>query len=79
MGLLSIKNIDLPLRVSYKKKARKCRTRRRVLRESISNRPSIINERKEFGHWEIDTVIGKQTKSCVLLTLDERLTHQRLL
>ena len=78
-GLLPIKNIDLPLRVSYKKKARKCRTRRRVLGESISNRPSIINERKEFGHWEIDTVIGKQTKSCVLLTLDERLTRQRFI
>ena len=62
LGLLPIKNIDLPLRVSYKKKAGKCRIRRRVFGKSISNRPNVINERKEFGHWEIDIVIGEQKK-----------------
>ena len=38
-----------------------------------------MNERTTFGHWEIDTVIGKKTKGePVLLTLTERLTRYQL-
>lgn len=33
--------------------------------------------RTAFGHWEIDTVIGKAHSSEVLLTLDERMTRKR--
>ena len=33
--------------------------------------------RKEFGHWEIDTVIGNEHSSEVLLTLDERMARKR--
>ena len=44
---------------------------------SIDERPEAINNRAEFGHWEIDTVIGKQETSAVLLTLDERTTRYR--
>lgn len=57
LALVKIKNIDLPLRVKIKRKSRKSRKNRRILGESIENRPSIINERKEFAHWEIDTVV----------------------
>jgi len=39
----------------------------------ISERPAAVERRKEFGHWEIDTVAGKGTKDCVL-TLVERTT-----
>ena len=44
---------------------------------SIDERPEAINNRVEFGHWEIDTVIGKQETAAVLLTLDERTTRYR--
>lgn len=37
----------------------------------ISERPELVNERKEFGHWEIDTVIGHGSKHC-LVTMVER-------
>lgn len=44
----------------------------------IPNRrtPEIVNFRTEFGHWEIDTVIGKKDENepCVL-TLVERMTR----
>ena len=30
-----------------------------------------VEKRKEFGHWEIDTVIGKRSKDQALLTLTE--------
>ncbi len=78
-GFMKVKNIDLPLRVKINKKVRKVRKNRRILGESIETRPNRINERKEFGHWEIDTVVGTKTKSAVLLTLDERLTRKRII
>lgn len=37
----------------------------------ISERPACVNERLRFGDWEGDTVMGKDTKHC-LLTLVER-------
>lgn len=39
----------------------------------ISERPASVDQRQEFGHWEIDTVIGSATQDCIL-TLVERLT-----
>ena len=48
---------------------------RGVLRgkRNISERPDIINTRSEFGHWEGDTVMGKDRHQCIL-TLVERKT-----
>jgi IS30 family transposase len=37
----------------------------------ISERPGYINDRSEFGHWEGDTVMGKDRHQCIL-TLVER-------
>lgn len=42
-------------------------------RISISERPSVVDEKKEVGHWEIDTVIGKGHKGA-LVTIVERVT-----
>ena len=39
----------------------------------ITDRPDFINERLETGHWEGDTVIGRDRKHCIL-TLVERKT-----
>ena len=39
----------------------------------ISERPTSVDLRQEFGHWEIDTVIGSATQDCIL-TLVERLS-----
>lgn len=43
---------------------------------SIDKRDPSIETREEFGHWEGDLVIGKVTKSAVLLTLTERKTRK---
>lgn len=40
----------------------------------ISQRPARIERRREFGHWEGDTVMGKDGRNC-LLTLVERMTR----
>ena len=44
---------------------------------SIDERDSNVYERNEFGHWEIDTVIGSKSKSDnVVLNLVERITRK---
>ena len=40
----------------------------------ISQRPEAVASRQEFGHWEGDTVMGKDGRHC-LLTLVERMTR----
>ena len=41
---------------------------------SIEARPEPINQRIEFRHWELDTVVGLQQQSCRLLVATERLS-----
>ena len=52
---------------------------KKILGKSISERPTHINNRQEFGHWEVDTVVGEKTNSdSVLLTIVERLTRNAI-
>ena len=46
---------------------------------SISERPLEIESRETFGHWEIDSVEGKQGTAAALLVMSERLTRQELI
>lgn len=78
-GLIKIKPIDLLLKVKLKRKKRRVRKNKRILGQSIEKRSLSINNRDEFGHWEIDLVIGKQHKSSVLLTLTERRTRMEII
>jgi len=53
-----------------------CRRKRPEQRQSIENRPEQVNQRQEFGHWEIDLVVGPTAGSnAALLTLVERKTR----
>ena len=38
-------------------------TSTRTVLPSIADRPAIVNERREAGHWEIDTIIGARNRS----------------
>jgi IS30 family transposase len=79
-GLLNILNIDLPLKLKRSTKPARVRNNKKRLGRSISERPESINDRSEFGHWEIDTVIGRKTKDDeALLTLTERLTRKEII
>jgi len=76
LWLLKVRNIDLPLKLKRDNKPKRVRQNRRVLGDSIDQRPKHIEDRQEFGHWEIDTVIGTKAKNDeVLLTLVERMTR----
>ena len=76
LGLLPVKNIDLPLKVTRQTKKKRIRQHKRMLGTSIEERPSYIDKRQEFGHWEIDTVLGQRQKGAALLTLTERKTRK---
>ena len=73
LGLMSIKNIDLPEKLRRNTKARKVRENRKNLGKSIEERPKSIEKRDEFGHWEFDSVLGsKNADEPAVLTMVER-------
>lgn len=76
LGLLDVKNTDLPIKLRRNTKSTIVKKHKKKLGSSISERPIDINSRTEFGHWEIDTVIGeKSNNDNVLLTILERKTR----
>ena len=80
LGLLPIKNIDLPAKLHRNTKSARVRHNKKRLGASISDRPNYIENREEYGHWEIDCVLGeKSNKDNVLLTLVERKTRYALI
>jgi IS30 family transposase len=76
-GLLKVKSIDLPKAVRLRPRSKATnKNNRRVFGKSIEERSEAINQRTEFGHWEIDLVLGKKTKDeAVILTLLERVSR----
>ena len=75
LDLLSVRNIDLPMKTRRNTKTKRVRKNSRILGTSIAERPPEIEDRVEFGHWEIDTVEGKKSDDNALLTLVERKTR----
>ena len=74
-GLLGVKAIDLPLVVRRSMRKSIVRKHKRELGQSIELRDATIETRKEFGHWELDTVRGTKDKTDnVLVTLLEHKT-----
>lgn len=78
---LKLTNKDLPVKGKRKKHNKRVRVQKRASAgESIENRPDEVKDRGIFGHWEMDTVKGKQgvTKSCMLV-LTERKTRDEII
>lgn len=77
---LKLTNKDLPVKKDKKRKYRKVKQARPSRGESIEHRPNEVETRKEVGHWEMDTVKGKQgvTKSCMLV-MTERKTRNEII
>lgn len=72
---LHVTNKDLPQHGKRKRKYRKTKIVRPPRGESIESRPAEVETRKTFGHWEMDTVIGKRGgNKKLLLVLTERKT-----
>ncbi|MBQ8166512.1 MAG: IS30 family transposase, partial [Lachnospiraceae bacterium] len=78
---LQLTNKDLPVKKNKKRKYNKIkRLHKPPVGTSIEKRPEEILTRDEFGHWEMDTVIGKRGKSKhSLLVLTERKTRKEII
>ena len=79
---LRLTNKNLPVKKNKKRKYNKVdkQQTRAAAGTSIEKRPDEVEERKEFGHWEMDSVIGKRGKSKnSLLVLTERKTRAEII
>lgn len=71
---------DLPYRGVCKKKREKKETVPVPFgKRSIETRPEEIEQRELFGHWEMDSIIGKREKGETLVVLTERKTRFQLI
>ena len=74
-GALDVKASDC---LRMRRRRRRSRQARHVsVRPALPNiglRPSAVNERLEFGHWEADQIIGARNRSS-MLWLTERVTR----
>lgn len=71
LGILRVKNIDLPMktRICPRKQSSEPRGMdKKLFGKSIDQRCPDILSREEFGHWELDLMIGKKTKGepCII-------------
>jgi len=77
---LNLSNKDLPVKRDGVKRPYR-RVRKVALNNtngrSIEDRPSDIESREEYGHWEMDCVLGSG-KAC-LLVMTERMSRQELI
>lgn len=78
---LRLTNKHLPVKKNKKRKYKKVEKQARAnAGESIEKRPEEIDRREEFGHWEMDSVLGKRGKSKnTLLVLTERKTRDEII
>lgn len=79
---LKLTNKDLPVKKNKKRGYKKVRKQqaRAAAGDSIEKRPEEIDKREEFGHWEMDSVIGKRGVSKnVLLVMTERKTRDEII
>jgi IS30 family transposase len=79
---VNISNKDLPVKKNKKKGTyRKVKIDHKNLKgTSIEQRPEVVEKREEYGHWEMDCVVGKRGgKGPVLLVLSERKARQEML
>lgn len=79
---LRLTNKHLPIKRNQKRDYNKIirHQKRANAGDNINLRPESIETREEFGHWEMDSVVGKQSVSKnALLVLTERKTREEII
>lgn len=79
-AVLPIRNIDLPMKTRMRPRKKTVSEPKghnaKHLGRSIEERAPEVLSREEFGHWEVDLVLGKKTKNePVIITMVERKTR----
>lgn len=76
---LNKKHLIYKKRLNHSRQNEKRRSYKNLRGTSIDVRPKGINKRENFGHWELDSVVGKQGTETSLLVFTERLTRYELI
>ena len=79
-NVTKIKVSDLPYKRKKKAKYQNHSkvSKKNMICKSIEDRPENINDRSEFGHWEIDSVVGSKNGGSSFLVFTERQTRLEL-
>lgn len=72
LGLCKVKNIDLPLKLRRNTHKEEVRQHKRLYGKSIDDRPKIVDEKIEFGHWEGDGIVGKKQKGHFITLVEKK-------
>lgn len=48
-------------------------------RRPISSRPKAVEDRKQFGHWEADTMIGKNHRQAIVTIVERKTGYVRMM
>ena len=78
---LRVSNKNLLRKGKKKPKRKKVQYQKKLpdLMHSIEQRPSEVKQRSTFGHWELDSIIGRKEKGETVLVMTERLTRMELI
>ncbi len=70
-GLLKVKPTALLLKLRRKPMS-KPKKQKRQIGKSIEERPKSVENREEFGHWEADSVVGKEHKGQIITIVERK-------
>ena len=59
-GRIPLTLFDVPQALGRKCKRKRNRKNKRLKGRSIQERPALVDEGTEIGHWEADTVVGSR-------------------
>ncbi len=80
---VNITNKDLPVKRNKKKgkykKVKRSIALNNIKGTSIEQRPPEVETRHEYGHWEMDCVVGKKDGRAALLVLTERQRREEII
>lgn len=62
-----------------KKQKRQVRRTAHPMLPCITDRPEKIRRREEYGHWEMDLIVGKKDTAACLLTMCERSSREPII
>ena len=73
---LPLSLFEVPQILKHKRRRKWVRKNKRMKCRSIEERPAVVNDGTEIGHWEVDTVVGQRAgREAVVFTAVEKVTR----
>ena len=67
---------SVPQVLKHKRRRKWVRKNKRMKGRSIEERPAVVDDGTEMGHWEVDTVVGRRAgREAVVFTAVEKVTR----